>query len=281
MKRFKDKVAVITGAASGIGRSLAFRAVLEGMKVVLADVDEQSLNKTGRELQAIGGNILTIRTDVSKSPEVEALAQKTLEVFGGVDLLCNNAGVASGNTIWESSLSDWEWVLSVNLWGVIHGIHVFTPIMIAQNRKCHIVNTASIAGLVSPPHQGIYNVTKYGVVALSECLYQELIQCKAKINVSVLCPAYVRTRIMSSERNRPVGNKAIQHIATPAEEEAVWQSLEAAKYSILSPDQIADQVFEAIRAERFYILTHPESKTWVKSRMESILEGKNPPLFSV
>ena len=203
MKEFKGKVAVITGAASGIGRALADRCVQEGMKVVLADVEVETLAKTEASLKASGATVLAVQTDVSQARDVAALAQKTLEVFGAVHLLCNNAGVGTEAAIWESTLEEWEWVMGVNLWGVIHGVRTFVPLMLAQDTECHIVNTASMAGLISGPGLGAYKVTKHAVVTLSETLYHELAERGARVKVSVLCPGVVNTRIMESARNRP------------------------------------------------------------------------------
>jgi NADP-dependent 3-hydroxy acid dehydrogenase YdfG len=174
MKDFKSKVAVITGAASGIGRALAERCAREGMKVVLTDVEPGALAEVQANLQAGGGTVLVVRADVSQAKDVEALAQKTQEAFGAVHLLCNNAGVATNGTVWESSLTDWEWVLGGNLWGVIHGVRTFVPIMLAQDTECHVVNTASLSGLISFPRGSVYAVSKHGVVTLSEALDHEL-----------------------------------------------------------------------------------------------------------
>jgi NAD(P)-dependent dehydrogenase (short-subunit alcohol dehydrogenase family) len=274
MKEFEDKVAVITGAASGIGRALADRCVQEGMKVVLADVEVEALTKTGASLQASGATVLAVRTDVSQARDVEALAQKTLEVFGAVHLLCNNAGVGTGAGIWESTSAEWEWVLGVNLWGVIHGVRVFVPLMLAQDTECHIVNTASIAGLISGPGLGAYKVTKHAVVALSETLYNELAERGANVKVSVLCPGIVNTRIMESARNLP------EHLATtgllaPASG-ARWEALRQLVPAGMPPVQVANAVFEALRKDQFYILTHPEGKEAVRTRMEDILQERNP-----
>ena len=203
MKEFKGKVAVVTGAASGIGRALADRSVQEGMKVVLADVEVEALAKTEAGLKSSGATVLAVPTDVSQARDVAALAQKTLEVFGAVHLLCNNAGVGTEAAIWESTLEEWEWVMGVNLWGVIHGVRAFVPHMLAQDTECHIVNTASMAGLISGPGLGAYKVTKHAVVSLSETLYHELAERGARVGVSVLCPGIVNTRIMESARNRP------------------------------------------------------------------------------
>ncbi len=198
MQEFRDRVAVITGAASGIGRALAQRCAQEGMKVVLADVEESALIETAAEVRASGAPALAVVTDVSNIRAVEALAQQTLDMFGAVHLLCNNAGVAAGTTIWDSTLADWEWVLAVNLWGVIYGVRVFVPIMLSQDTDCHIVNTASIAGLIAGPGLGVYKVAKHGVVTLSETLYYELAQRDAKVKVSVLCPSSRRSGTSNS-----------------------------------------------------------------------------------
>ena len=277
MQEFQDRVAVITGAASGIGRGLARRCVQEGMKVVLADIEEAALNRTTAELKEAGAPVLAVVTDVSKASDVRVLAQQTLETFGAVHLLCNNAGVHAGTTIWESTLSDWEWVLGVNLWGVIHGVQVFVPIMLAQDIDCHIVNTASIARLIAGSGLGVYKAAKHGVVTLSETLYYQLAQQDAKVKVSVLCPGYVNTRIMDSGRNRPVERRNDPASASP-EDEATTQALRQAVQQGMSPEQVAACVFTAIRNEQLYIFTHPETKEWVRERMEDILAERNPPL---
>jgi NAD(P)-dependent dehydrogenase (short-subunit alcohol dehydrogenase family) len=277
MRDFQNKVAVITGAASGIGRGLAERCALEGMKVVLADVEEAALDQTAQELKDAGADVLALRTDVSKSEEIEALANKTLDAFGAVHLLFNNAGVGAGTTVWESTPADWEWVLGVNLWGVIYGVRTFVPIMLKQNEESHIVNTASIAGLISGPALGAYKVSKHGVVSLSETLACELAAIGSKIKVSVLCPAGVNTRIMDSDRNRPAemqNDSAVEltHPAVKQMDEMLRQLVETG----MSPAQIAEAVFAAIRSEKFYILTHAEMKPMLQKRMEDILQERNP-----
>lgn len=276
MKEFKGKVAVVTGAASGIGRALADRSVQEGMKVVLADVEVEALAKTEAGLKASGATVLAVPTDVSQARDVAALAQKTLAVFGAVHLLCNNAGVGPEAAIWESTLEEWEWVMGVNLWGVIHGVHAFVPLMLAQDTECHIVNTASMAGLISGPGLGAYKVTKHAVVSLSETLHHELAERGAKVRVSVLCPGIVNTRIMESARNRPghLPPTAPLGPASGARLEALRQLVPAG----MPPVQVADAVFAALREERFYILTHPEGKEAVRTRMEDILQERSPPL---
>jgi NAD(P)-dependent dehydrogenase (short-subunit alcohol dehydrogenase family) len=277
MKEFQGKVAVVTGAASGIGRALAERCVKEGMKVVLADIEEKTLAQASQELDATGTNVLAVRTDVSKAVDVAELARKTLDRYGAVHLLFNNAGVGAGTTVWESTLADWEWTLGVNLWGVIHGVRTFVPLMLKQNSEGHIVNTASMAGLISGPGLGIYKVTKHGVVTLSETLYHELTLTGAKIKVSVLCPGWVHTQILASARNRPaeLQNAPDEEVMNPGTE-MMMQFARQALESGMPPQQVADIVFQAIRDEKFYILTHPEWKGAVRVRVEDILEGRNP-----
>ena len=277
MKEFKDKVAVVTGAASGIGRGMAERCAQEGMRVVLADIEQAALHLAEQELHSTGATVLAVLTDVSKAGDVKALAQKTLDTFGAVHLLFNNAGVGAGSTIWESTLADWEWVLGVNLWGVIHGLRVFVPIMLAQDTECHIVNTASAAGLLPYHPVAAYQVTKHAVVALSEQLYYSLAQRTAKVKASVLCPGWVNTRIMDAGRNRPVElqNPVSDQPVSPALE-AVVQSMYQAVEAGMSPTQVAERVFSAIREDEFYILTHPEFNPVIRTRMENILQGHNP-----
>jgi NAD(P)-dependent dehydrogenase (short-subunit alcohol dehydrogenase family) len=281
MKNFKDKIAVVTGAASGIGRGLAERCLQEGMKVVLADVEDEALAKAERDLRASGAPVLAVRTDVSRASDVSALAQKTLEEFGAVHMLFNNAGVGTGSTVWECSLEDWQWVISVNLWGVIHGVRMFVPIMLEQDTECHIVNTASVAGLVPYHPSSPYHVTKHAVVALSENLYYSLAERKAKVNVSVLCPGYVNTQIMDSGRNRPPELQNVSTIdQTSKEFQKVIQEMHRAIQSGMSPHLVADYVFNGIREEKFYILTHPEYMPVVKKRMEKIMGTVNPDKYS-
>ena len=277
MKEFKDKVAVITGAASGIGRSIAERCAQEGMKVVLADIEEAALNQAENELKATGARVLSVRTDVSKPGDIELVAQKTLDTFGAVHLLFNNAGVGAGTTIWESTLADWQWVIGVNLWGVINGIRTFVPIMLAQDTECHIVNTASIAGLLSYHPVSAYQVTKHAIVALSEHLYYSLAQKKAKIKTSVLCPGWVKTRILDAGRNRPaeLQNEPV-NVSMKPEEQAVMLFFSQEVEAGMPPIQVADYVFNAIINEQFYILTHPDFIPEIQKRMDNILNLHNP-----
>jgi short-subunit dehydrogenase len=279
MKELRDRVAVITGAASGIGRCLAECAAQEGMKVVLADIQEQALARTEADLTANGAAALSVVTDVSKASAIEALAQETLDTFGAVHLLCNNAGVGTASTIWEASIADWDWHIKVNLYGVIHGIRTFVPIMLRQDTECHILNTSSITGIVSYPGLGVYQVTKHGIVALSEALYLELTLCEAKIGVSVLCPGLVDTQIWDCERNRPEDLAARSAgAALAADAQARTEGMRRAMASAMPPEQVAESAVEGIKAGRFYILTHPDENYLVKARMESILQGGTPPL---
>jgi NAD(P)-dependent dehydrogenase (short-subunit alcohol dehydrogenase family) len=271
MKELKGKVAVITGAASGIGRALAKRCVREGMKVVLSDIEEESLAQAGQELHAGDGTLLAVRTDVSKESDIEALAQKAVSTFGRVHLLINNAGVGIEGTVWESTVADWEWVMGVNLWSLIYSVRTFVPIMLQQDTECHILNTASIGGLISGPGKGVYMVTKHGVVSLSETLCCDLAERGAKIKVSVLCPGSVNTRIIESARNRPseLWNEPVNVELTRPE---TIREVEAG----LSPERVAEIAFQGIVNDRFYILTHPDLNPLIRQRMESILQNGNP-----
>jgi NAD(P)-dependent dehydrogenase (short-subunit alcohol dehydrogenase family) len=267
--------AVVTGAASGIGRAITERCVSEGMKVVLADIEEASLAKAETELKAAGARVLGVWTDVSKRSDVELLARRALDAFGKVDLLFNNAGVAAGGAPWEATWNDWEWVIGVNLWGVIHGVKVFTPLMLAQNTECHIVNTASIAGLIIGSISAPYGVTKHAVVALSESLYFSLQQRNSLVKVSVLCPALVRTNISNAERNRPADLRDESVTLTP-ERQAGLAAFAAAIETSTPPVQVADVVFEAIKQEQFYILPHPEWTEVIQLRTDKVLRMENP-----
>ena len=278
MQDFQEKVAVITGAASGIGRGLAERCAREGMKVVLADIEEQPLTQTAHELQANGATVLAVVTNVAKSSDVENLAQQTLSTFGGVHLLCNNAGVGGDTWLWKNTIAEWEWIIGVNLWGVIHGLHMFVPIMLEQDVDCHIVNTASLAGLAAYPGSSMYKMIEHAVVSLSETLYLELEQIGAKVKVSVLCPGVVRTRIFEAARNRPADlpKRSDGAEAGPYDNELAQKFWHRLTEEALPPSQVADAVFTAICDEQFYILTHPAYNTVIQQRMEDILNGHNP-----
>jgi len=280
MKEFKEKVAVITGAGSGIGLSIAERCSLEGMKVVLADIDKRFLRRATRKMEKLGASFLTIQTDVSKLSEMQILAEKTIERFGAVHLLFNNAGVSNPKYFWNYTLNDWKWQIGVNLWGVIHGIHVFMPIMRKQDTECHIINTASMEGLLSGSGPGgtIYGLTKHAIVSLSESMRTELTQTKSKIKVSVLCPGWVSTKIYFSDSHRQ------EEYRDSADETFDDQKLEesAAKFKAIrdmSPpmacEDVAEIVFKAIRRKKFYILTHSDQlmKDGVNLRMGEILRA--------
>ncbi len=275
MREFKGKVAVITGGASGIGRAIAASCVRAGIKVVLADIEEGPLETTGAELKAMGGTVLWQKSDVSKRAEMESLARYAFDSFGNVHLLFNNAGVAAGGAPWEATWNDWEWVVSVNLWGVINGVKVFTPLMLTQNADCHIVNTASSAGLVAGGFSAPYSVTKHAVVALSESLYLTLQQRNSLIKVSVLCPGMVRTNIGKTERNRPPEHRNEPIPLTPQMEtaRAAFDALLAAS---MPPDKVAEIVFEAIEKEQFYILTDPGWLDVIRLRTSKLLQMENP-----
>ena len=279
MKALAGKVAVVTGAASGIGRALARAFAAEGMAVVLADVETGPLEEVAHEVAAGGAKAIPVRTDVSKATDVAALATAALNAFGGVHVVCNNAGVSVAGPSWMQTLADWEWVLGVNLWGVIHGIRTFTPILLQQGEEAHVVNTASIAGMISGPGMGVYNVTKHGVVTLSETLYHELRGLGVPIGVSVLCPAWVNTRILDSARNRPV--ELAETVEKPLGRDEMEQVVRGLLASSLSPDEVARRVVDAVRADRFYVLSHPEWKRFVRLRMEDILEERNPSVAAI
>ena len=274
MQEFAKKVAVITGAASGIGLALAHAAARAGMRVGLADVERGALDEASAAVAARGVETLAVPTDVSSADAVEALAARTIERFGAVHVVCNNAGVAISGPMWTHTLDDWQWLLGVNLWGVIHGVRVFTPIMLQQGEPAHIVNTASIAGTVCAPGTGIYNVSKFGVVALSETLAVELEMFGAPVKVSVLCPGFVNTRILDSARNRPA--ELASSGPPPPGQEAMEPMIRQLLASGQAPDQVAEVVFDAIRNERFYVFPNPAWKERIRARMEGILEERNP-----
>jgi NAD(P)-dependent dehydrogenase (short-subunit alcohol dehydrogenase family) len=278
MKDLAGKVAVVTGGASGIGRAMAERFAAEGMKVVLGDIEQTALDSAIEEMAAAGAQVAGKRTDVSKAEDVEALAKFAVDSFGGVQVACNNAGVGMGGSAWGMTVRDWEWMLGVNLWGVIHGVRTFVPLMLAQGDECHIVNTASGAGLHVRPFLGMYAATKHAVVALSEAMYHELKLTGSRIGVSVLCPAVVNTRIGESERNRPQTLANEGEAANPAQMAAMEQAFRAALAAGLPPAQVAGAVLDAITEERFYILTHEETRQRLRAKLEDIVEGRNPRL---
>ena len=278
MKIFKDRVAVVTGAASGIGRGMTEVFIEAGMKVVMADVDKDKLQTTVKAFQDSGAEVLGVPTDVSKPIQVKKLADKTIEAFGAVHVLCNNAGVAiGGRHLWEIPYEGWNWVLGVNLMGVINGLHYFIPIMLKQDTEAHIVNTSSIAGLVSNSINIPYGVSKHGVVALSESLYHELQILGAKVKVSVLCPGMVNTDIMdSSERNRPADIPAPPELSE--EESILKEAFTTWLKRGLDPKVVGKLVIEAIKEEHLYIITTNDFDNNIEQRMKNILERKNPAL---
>jgi len=277
MQDVNNRVAVITGAASGIGRGMAETFAAAGMKVVLSDIEADSLHATTQQLRDTGAEVHAVLADVSKHEQVEQLAAAALQKYGAVHVLCNNAGVGSGNTpSWTSTLDDWQWIIGVNLMGVVHGVRTFLPIMIAQDTPAHIVNTASLAGLAVSGNNMLYTVTKFGVVALSESLHLELAQGGFKPKVSVLCPGYVDTNILDSYRHRPTDGADISPPPSTPLGLAMREWLGDQLKGGLSPRAVGEEVLAAIREERFYILTHREWHSHMEHRMRNILTATNP-----
>jgi NAD(P)-dependent dehydrogenase (short-subunit alcohol dehydrogenase family) len=267
MEKLKGKVAAVTGAASGLGRAMALAFADEGMDVALADVSD--LSEVKKSVEAKGVKASVMKVDVSRAEDV----QKFCDSLQVVHVVCNNAGIAVPGAAWENSVDDWRWILGVNLWGVIHGLRAFAPRLIAQDEG-HIVNTASVAGLISPPASAAYNVTKHAVVTLSESLYHDLRERDSRVGVSVLCPAYVPTGIADSERHRPAGSRPGQFSEKTKEKQANMRKAVAS--GRLSAEDVARAVVAAVKAERFYILTHPKIKGAIRARMEDILEERPP-----
>src|SRR5260221_10752564 len=271
MKDLKGRVAVVTGAASGLGRAMALAFADQGMHVALGDVAETS--DVFAAVEAKGVSALSIKLDVSNAAEVEAFAATVERDLGPALLVCNNAGVSPLGAAWETSVGDWQWILGVNLWGVIHGIRSFVPRLMKRNVG-HVVNTASVAGLINPPGSGAYNLTKHAVVALSETLHHDLRERNSALGVSVLCPAYVPTGIADSERNPPSGLQAtVKSRETLAREQMLRKAVESGR---LSADDVARAVVQAVKGGRFYILTHPRIKGAIRARMEDILAQRTP-----
>lgn len=280
MQELKNKVAVITGAADGIGRALAMKGAKEGMKLVLADIDTAKLDRLVAELTAGGTEAVSLRVDVSREEEVEALARLAYDTFGAVHLLVNNAGVALAKNAWETTARDWEWVMGVNLYGVTNGVRSFVPRMLESDVSCHIINTSSIAGLLSEPSMAAYNVSKFGVVTLSEGLHHDLTLRKAKIGVSVLCPAWVKTRIAEADRHRPADERidlATLDKVTAATGMAMFKAVKNG----VEPEEIAEATFAAVRDNRFYIITHPQTMAGIRIRMDDILQERQPTLLPI
>ena len=286
MEDFEGKVAVVTGAASGMGRAFAERFAEEGMKVVLSDVEEPALDAAVAELRQRELEVIGVVANVSDAVQVEALAEATLEAYGGVHVVCNNAGVAGdldfvrdrGVPLWEQSPRLWDWTFGVNVDGVLHGIRTFVPIMLAQDEPGHLVNTASMAGLLGGSAAGIYGATKHAVVRISEALYFQLRERDAKVNASVLCPGIINTRIFSSGRNRP--DDLWGEGEQPSSDEVDSRIAEGDAFFEhgLPPAQVAEQVLGAIRDDQFWILTPDVPLDRVRSRTDHIVAGTNPPL---
>jgi NAD(P)-dependent dehydrogenase (short-subunit alcohol dehydrogenase family) len=278
MKQFQDKVAVITGAGGGFGREFARKGAKLGMKLVLADVQMDALEATRSELEQAGAQVVAQRCDVSLASEVQALADTAMARFGAVHLLFNNAGVGSGGLVWENSETDWQWVLGVNLWGVIHGVRIFTPLMLACAKadpayQGHIVNTASMAGVLNAPLMGVYNVSKHAVVSLSESLYHDLQLVGAPIATSVLCPYFVPTGISSSHRNRPDELASSPTASQMAAQSMVGKAVSSSKVTAL---EVAEMTFAAIEGEQFYIYSHPHALANLEQRMREMVGQTNP-----
>jgi NAD(P)-dependent dehydrogenase (short-subunit alcohol dehydrogenase family) len=279
ISNFSGKTAVLTGAASGFGLECARIAAARGMNLVLLDVQTDALAKAEAELSATGVPVMARRVDVSNAGAMDALAAEVVARFGAPHFVFNNAGVGSGGLLWENSVADWEWVLGVNLWGVVHGVRCFTPHMLAAAKadpswQGHIVNTASMAGLLTPPNMGIYNVSKHAVVALTETLYQDLALVTEQVGASVLCPYFVPTGISQSHRNRPAELAA----SKPTQSQLIGQAMsdKAVSSGKVSAADVAAMVFDAMEANRFYIYSHPQALGNVADRMQQLVEGRNP-----
>ena len=277
---FKNKTAVLTGAGSGFGLECARIGAKLGMNLVLADVQQDALDAAMAEMQAAGANVLGMRVDVSKADQMQALADSAFARFGAPHLVFNNAGVGAGGLVWENSVQDWEWVLGVNLMGVVHGVRLFTPMMLEAAKtdpayQGHIVNTASMAGLLNAPNMGIYNVSKHAVVALSETLYQDLALVTDQVSASVLCPFFVPTGISQSHRNRP---GALDANTKPTRSQLIGQAMsdKAVSSGKVTAAEVAQMVFDAVAAGRFYIYSHPKSIGSVQTRLEDVLQARNP-----
>jgi NAD(P)-dependent dehydrogenase (short-subunit alcohol dehydrogenase family) len=280
MQELKGKVAVITGAAEGIGKAIAVAAAAEGMKLVLADISATQLALTVQEFALSDVEVIGVVTDVAQEADVLRLAERAFSQFGNVHLLVNNAGVAFTKSAWETTVKDWEWIMGINVYGVTHALRSFIPRMLENQEEGHIVNTASLAGLISAPALAAYNTTKFGVVALSEGLHHDLTLRRSKIGVSVLCPSWVKTRITDSERHRdPNDRSKLEQLEKVSLKTGA--AITNAVESGMAPKQVADEVLRAIKENRFYILTHPESKAAVHIRSEDILQGRPPTLLPI
>jgi NAD(P)-dependent dehydrogenase (short-subunit alcohol dehydrogenase family) len=280
IENFKGKTAVLTGGGSGFGLECARIGAQLGMNLVLVDVQQDALDKAEAEMIAQGAQVLARKLDVSNAQAMERLAADVKARFGAPHFVFNNAGVGAGGLVWENSVADWEWVLGVNLWGVVHGVRLFTPMMLEAAKadpayQGHIVNTASMAGLLTAPNMGIYNVSKHAVVALTETLYQDLHLVTDQVSASVLCPYFVPTGISQSQRNRPSDLAADKPTASQLIGQA--QSDKAVSSGKVSAADVAQKVFDAVASDQFYIYSHPHALGNVQSRMEAIVQGHNPP----
>ncbi len=281
MEEFEGKVAVVTGGASGIGRAMAEAFAAKGMKLVLADIEADPLEETSRSLRDGGADVFAVTADVSRAADVERIGEAAMDVFGALHVACNNAGVAGGGATWEVDPSVWEWVLGVNLMGVVHGLRSFTPRIIASGGG-HIVNTASMAGLTSPAFMSPYNVSKHAVVTMSESMYVELEMLHPEVGISVLCPGWVQTRIHQADRNQPDDVAAAVEAAAadatpgPVSAEDLKEMIDGFIAEGLRPSVVAQMVLEAIEQRRFYVLTHPEWQSMVSDRVDRMLSGENP-----
>ncbi|MDI1260628.1 SDR family oxidoreductase [Aquabacterium sp.] len=274
------QTAVITGAGSGFGLELARLGAAKGLNLVIADVQQDALDAAKAELTGLGAKVAALRSDVSQAADIEALAVFCLEQFGVPNLVINNAGVAHGGLIWEHTTSDWEWVLGVNLWGVIHGVRVFTPLMLEAARKDpqwqgHIVNVASMAGLLNSPNMGAYNVSKHAVVSLTETLFQDLALVTEQVHASVLCPYFVPTGIHQSHRNRPAELRT-EGKPTPSQIIAQAMSTKAVTSGRVSANDVAQLVFNAVEQNQFYVYSHPQALGMVQTRLEDVVQARNP-----
>ena len=276
---FKNKTAVLTGAGSGFGLECARIGARLGMNLVLADVQQDALDQASAEMQALGAPVLAFQLDVAKAAQVEALGRAVQARFGAPHLVFNNAGVGAGGLIWENSAADWEWVLGVNLMGVAHGLRVFTPMMLDAAKqdptyRGHIVNTASMAGLLNAPNMGVYNASKHAVVSMSETLYQDLALVTDQISASVLCPFFVPTGISQSHRNRPTDAPTVK----PTRSQLIGQAMsdKAVGSGKVSAADVAQKVFDAVATRQFYIYSHPKALASVQTRLEDIMLGRNP-----
>jgi NAD(P)-dependent dehydrogenase (short-subunit alcohol dehydrogenase family) len=276
---FKNKTAVLTGAGSGFGLECARIGAGLGMNLVLADVQQDALDKAAAEMRAAGAQVLAFKLDVSSASQVEALGEAVFNRFGAPHFVFNNAGVGAGGLIWENTAKDWEWVIGVNLMGVAHGVRVFTPMMLDAAKKDpayrgHIVNTASMAGLLNAPNMGIYNASKHAVVSMSETLYQDLALVTDQISASVLCPFFVPTGISQSHRNRPVDAAPVKLTKSQLIGQAM--SDKAVGSGKVSAADVAQKVFDAIATDQFYIYSHPKAVGSVQTRLEDIMLARNP-----